>query len=352
MKDKILFIGPLNFGKQPLGGDQFKNNLLFNSLIDIYFVKSIDTYNIYRNPLKLCVLFYYIFIKQYDRIILSASTISAIKLLSVIKLSKKKSEKTVYWVVGGELPEVVRHNYRLVSLLNGFKKIGVQTVNMCNELYELGLRNVCTTPNFKNFSLNSLSLRADNLIFLKNEYLRLVFISRISPLKGVDVILNLMEQKIELERFGKVKIDFFGPIEDDYEEIFLGEIDKYENLTYRGYLNMSEDIDGKYDMLHNQYDVFLFPTRWPSEGFPGVLIDAMCSGLPTIATDWNYNNEVIQNGVNGLLLSNGNCDELIIAIQFYQIHSDQLYTHKLNSLKMAENFHSITNMSSYISTLS
>jgi glycosyltransferase involved in cell wall biosynthesis len=351
MKDKILFIGPLNFGNQPLGGDQFKNNLLLNSLIDIYSVKSIDTCNIYRNPLKLCVLFYFIFINNFDRIILSASTISAIKLLSVIKISKKKSEKTVYWVIGGELPEVLRHNFRLISLLNGFKQIGVQTVNMCNELFELGLRNVCTTPNFKNFSLNSLSLRTENFIFQKNEYLRIVFISRISPLKGVDVILNLMEQKSELERFGKVKIDFFGPIENDYKDRFLGELDKYENLTYRGYLNFSEDIDGKFDMLNNQYDVFLFPTRWPSEGFPGVLIDAMCSGLATIATDWNYNNEVIQNGVNGLLLENGTFAEIINAINFYQLNSDLLYAHRLNALKIADKFHLSNNMQFYIASL-
>jgi glycosyltransferase involved in cell wall biosynthesis len=351
MKDKILFIGPLNLGKQPMGGDQFKNNLLLNSLIDIYTVKSIDTYNIYRNPFKLCSLFYFIFIQKFDRIIVSASTISALKLLSLIKLSKKKSEKTVYWVVGGELPELIRQNYKLIGRLNGLKKIGVQTNNMCNKLVDLGLRNVCITPNLKNFSLDSLKVRTDKGIKKRNGALKILFISRISPLKGVDNILNLMHQKSELEQFGKVDFDFYGPIEKEFKERFLCEIEKYDNLQYRGYLNFSDDIDSKYDKLNTNYDIFLFPTRWPSEGFPGVLIDAMCSGLATIATDWNYNNEVIQNGVNGLLLENGSCEELIKAIHTYQLNSDLLYNHQSNALKIADNFHINNNIPFYIASL-
>lgn len=37
----------------------------------------------------------------------------------------------------------------------------------------------------------------------------------------------------------------------------------------------------------------LFPTYWSGEGFPGVIIDAYIAGVPVIASDWNFNKEVV-----------------------------------------------------------
>jgi len=46
----------------------------------------------------------------------------------------------------------------------------------------------------------------------------------------------------------------------------------------------------------------LFPTYWPNEGFPGIVIDAYTAGLPIIASDWNLNNELVKNEETGFII--------------------------------------------------
>jgi glycosyltransferase involved in cell wall biosynthesis len=55
----------------------------------------------------------------------------------------------------------------------------------------------------------------------------------------------------------------------------------------------------------------LFPTYWEGEGFPGVIIDAFIAGLPVIATDWNMNKEIIEEGINGFLIEPKSTDALV-----------------------------------------
>lgn len=47
-------------------------------------------------------------------------------------------------------------------------------------------------------------------------------------------------------------------------------------------------------------DVFVFPSH--REGFPNVVIEACAMGLPCIVTDINGSREIIENGVNGLVV--------------------------------------------------
>lgn len=56
-----------------------------------------------------------------------------------------------------------------------------------------------------------------------------------------------------------------------------------------------------YDTL-STYDVMLFPTYWDGEGFAGVVLDANMVGLPIIASDWNMNKEVVQDGETGFII--------------------------------------------------
>ena len=69
-----------------------------------------------------------------------------------------------------------------------------------------------------------------------------------------------------------------------------------------------------YDILAN-YDVMLFPTFWSGEGFPGIVIDALISGLPIIATDWNINKEVVIDKKTGMLIPPHDIDALVNAMK-------------------------------------
>lgn len=48
--------------------------------------------------------------------------------------------------------------------------------------------------------------------------------------------------------------------------------------------------------------MMLFPSYWKGEGFAGVFIDAFIAGLPVLASDWNFNPEIIEHGKTGLVI--------------------------------------------------
>ena len=94
-------------------------------------------------------------------------------------------------------------------------------------------------------------------------------------------------------------VDFYGAFDTDYEEQFNDMIKGHGNINYKGFLNMLNKSG--YDTL-STYDVMLFPTYWDGEGFAGVVLDANMSGLPIIASDWNMNKEVVQDGKTGFII--------------------------------------------------
>jgi glycosyltransferase involved in cell wall biosynthesis len=55
-------------------------------------------------------------------------------------------------------------------------------------------------------------------------------------------------------------------------------------------------------------DCFIFPSY--REGFPNVVLQAGAMGLPCIVTDINGSNEIIFDGVNGLVIPPKNVDEI------------------------------------------
>ncbi|KRE33789.1 hypothetical protein ASG82_22285 [Mycobacterium sp. Soil538] len=55
--------------------------------------------------------------------------------------------------------------------------------------------------------------------------------------------------------------------------------------------------------LFCQADIFCFPSFFKSENQSLVLIEAMQFGLPIVATDWRSTSTMIEDGVNGFIVS-------------------------------------------------
>ena len=63
-----------------------------------------------------------------------------------------------------------------------------------------------------------------------------------------------------------------------------------------------------------QAKIFVLPSL--KEGFPNSLIEAMAMGKATISSDFFHgDNEIIDNGINGILVSPGNVNELFLATE-------------------------------------
>lgn len=57
-------------------------------------------------------------------------------------------------------------------------------------------------------------------------------------------------------------------------------------------------------------DIFLFPTYYPPEGHPWVVVEAMAAGLPVISTDQGAITESVIDGVNGFIVDKRNPEAL------------------------------------------
>lgn len=79
-------------------------------------------------------------------------------------------------------------------------------------------------------------------------------------------------------------------------------------------------------------DCFIFPSY--REGFPNVVLQAGAMGLPCIVTDINGSNEIIFDGVNGLVIPPKNVDEIFNKMKF-------LYENKSILNKLRDNARSM-----------
>jgi glycosyltransferase involved in cell wall biosynthesis len=61
------------------------------------------------------------------------------------------------------------------------------------------------------------------------------------------------------------------------------------------------------------YDIFLLPSFF--EGTPLALIEAMCSGLPVITTATCGMKDVVEDGQNGLLITQGNSGQIVSSVE-------------------------------------
>ena len=88
------------------------------------------------------------------------------------------------------------------------------------------------------------------------------------------------------------------------------------------------------------YDIMVFPTYWQGEGFPGVVVDALIAGLPVLASDWNLNSEVIDDGITGYLIPARDATKLFEKMAFVIENRVSVTAMRKHCLARARDYHS------------
>jgi glycosyltransferase involved in cell wall biosynthesis len=134
-----------------------------------------------------------------------------------------------------------------------------------------------------------------------NEPLRVVFVGRVYPDKGLHILLKAIAE-LPSQQF---TVDIYGQVTDqDYFEMCRKLYDKKEHVTYHGHINSSAIVNE----LH-KYDVLVLPSMI-AEMAPLVIREAFAAGIPVIGSDIGGISEVIQDGYNGFLYEMGDFTEL------------------------------------------
>lgn len=87
------------------------------------------------------------------------------------------------------------------------------------------------------------------------------------------------------------------------------------------------------EVFFNNADIFVFPTYYPNECFPLVLLEAMQHGLPCISTNEGSIPDIIQDGRTGLLVERRNSKDLAEKIAWMINHPTERFTMGLAGLQ-------------------
>ena len=164
---------------------------------------------------------------------------------------------------------------------------------------------------------------------MSNE-LKCVFFSSICEMKGCMEIIEAAK------KCPSVLFYFYGFVNKEFQKYFYENVESLPNVYYKGVFQGS-NLETYVEL--SEYDVLLLPTKYTTEGVPGIIVEAKICGLSIIASGNSHNKELIINNEEGLILKENNTDELFKAIQTYDKDRSLLQIHKENSKKSAERFY-------------
>jgi glycosyltransferase involved in cell wall biosynthesis len=145
----------------------------------------------------------------------------------------------------------------------------------------------------------SLGINANDFVF--------AYIGRLTGDKGINELL-LTFRKITSE-YHHAKLLLVGFIEAELDPLYSETVSEIENNAQVIFVPFQKDIRPYYAIS----DVLVFPSY--REGFPNAVLEAGAMKLPTIATNINGCNEIIEDQKNGILIPPKDCNALFIAMK-------------------------------------
>lgn len=163
--------------------------------------------------------------------------------------------------------------------------------------------------------------------------LRIVFVGRIHPQKGLPTLLRALGRLAHDEPglSWQLSLAGTGPSEGELKAL-ADELGIAQGVKFLGQIDPVE-------ALLEESDCFVLPSL--SEGMSNALLEAMAQGLPCIATGIPGNDSLIQHGCNGLLVSPD--DDQALAEAIAALARDESLRRKLGqqAVKTVESQHSL-----------
>jgi glycosyltransferase involved in cell wall biosynthesis len=139
-----------------------------------------------------------------------------------------------------------------------------------------------------------------------SERVRFLFVGRVGPLKGTDVLLEALARARTLDPGIEAVL-----VGDGESESALAEARRHP-LVEAGVVTLAGRLGDERIGEYRRADAFVLPTR--SESFPLAVVEAMAAGLPVIASDVGAIRWMVDGGRCGLLVPPGDATALQAAI--------------------------------------
>lgn len=173
----------------------------------------------------------------------------------------------------------------------------------------------------KNNLKNDLGIKESDFVF--------IFVGRLVKDKGINELVQAFSKLCNSSNLNqKVKLLLVGPFEEELDPLdakTLLEIKNNENIISVGF---QKDVR-LYFAISN---ALVFPSY--REGFPNVVMQAGAMKLPSIVTDINGCNEIIEQNKNGLIIPVKNSDAIFEAMKTISENEELYHRLKINSRPM------------------
>lgn len=317
-RGNIFYLGQF---PPPYGGVTVKNALLFESLAQHLSIEALPFRSSGVFPILRTVL-----CSRHGKFVLGFGNgrIQKSYLLFMNMVSPAVLSRSYLVVMGGGFSAQLGEDKRLLSACKRLAKIYVETEGMVEVAKAAGLKNACLFPNCRVRPAKPASVRKSD------ERLKCVFFSYVSPEKGIDLVLEAARQ------LPNIDFSVYGRLDESYIGEFSSAVAQTNNLDYHGVFDsVSQDAVSEL----NKYDVHLFPTRWPAEGVPGVLVETKIAAVPSIVSNICFNAELVRDREEGLVLEEFSVESLVNAIDQLDANRALLASLKEKALASAERFY-------------
>lgn len=238
-------------------------------------------------------------------------------LITLLQARKQKKPHLLF--LGGNQVEVVRNKYTglkrwgAIYLAHLFEKIdqywmdhGLTVLVTGREMIER-----LSAPERYIYPYFTSLISDEDIIYRKprdisSNSTNILYAGFLTENKGVHILLEAFARFREKYHTPDIKLHLAG---DGYFRPKLEEICQQlkitENVIFYGFIGDKE----KLKQLFREADMFVLPSK--SEGIPKVLLEAMAYGVPILTTNVGGIPDIIEDGVNGLLIPPGSPGGLV-----------------------------------------
>lgn len=242
--------------------------------------------------------------------------------LVILKLLEIRNKKCVIHLHGGYYRQLIDNdisNWQCKANYNAIRKLaGVIVLSESLKKIFAGMINdkkIFVVENCVDdqYLLTNQEMEEKLVALESKKVLRVLWLSNFIRSKGYPIVLEMAKaEKERIDTGGEKRLHFdfagkfFEDSEKEYFESYVKENRLEEYITYHGIV----DGEKKRELLKECY-IFALPTRYPNEGQPISILEAMGNGMFIITTNHAGIPDIVKNGVNGIVVKDEEENNLV-----------------------------------------
>lgn len=243
--------------------------------------------------------------------------------LIILKLLELQHKKCLIHLHGGYYRQLVdndlpgwqkKANYKAIGKLAGAIVLSESLKRIFDGMIDSSKIYVVENCVDDQFLMSNREFEEKIFLLQNKKVLRVLWLSNFIRSKGYPLVLEMV--KLEKERVDaggekRFHFDFAGAFFDSKEKEFfdsyISENGLEEYITYHGIVGGAEKRE-----LLKACDIFALPTRYPKEGQPISILEAMGNGMFIITTDHAGIPDIVHDPQNGILINDTACMQAVM----------------------------------------